>query len=100
MLVIPVQDFLKNNRGIDDGSDLPVDYMSALYDRIINNEIKMKVCTFAISDENPPLTLHMNFGHCTCIAEGYTDAPAWLPDEKLRSSFPFWQLASRLYSPL
>ena len=47
---VPVQDFLKNNRGIDDGSDLPVDYMSALYDRIINNEIKMKVCLSAISE--------------------------------------------------
>ena len=37
------QDFLKNNRGIDDGSDLPEEYMSNLYDRIINDEIKMKV---------------------------------------------------------
>lgn len=37
-----LQDFLKNNRGINDGADLPEDYMSELYDRIINNEIKMK----------------------------------------------------------
>ena len=49
LAVMPVQDFLKNNRGIDDGSDLPEDYMSALYDRIINDEIKMKVCPTAIS---------------------------------------------------
>ena len=34
--------FLKNNRGINDGQDLPEDFMCALYDRIINNEIKMK----------------------------------------------------------
>ena len=37
------QDFLRNNRGIDDGADLQEDYMSDLYDRIVNNEIKMKV---------------------------------------------------------
>ena len=36
-------DFLKNNRGIDDGQDLAEDYMSELYDRIIQDEIKMKV---------------------------------------------------------
>ncbi len=59
MAVVPVQDFLKNNRGIDDGSDLPVDYMSALYDRIINNEIKMKVCPLTIS-RDPLLKLHMH----------------------------------------
>jgi brefeldin A-inhibited guanine nucleotide-exchange protein len=32
--------FLKNNRGINDGQDLPPDFMKALYDRIVNNEIK------------------------------------------------------------
>ncbi|GFH13962.1 SEC7 domain-containing protein [Haematococcus lacustris] len=34
--------FLKNNRGINDKQDLPEDFMSALYDRIASNEIKMK----------------------------------------------------------
>ncbi|GIM16141.1 hypothetical protein Vretimale_18795, partial [Volvox reticuliferus] len=34
--------FLKNNRGINDGGDLPEDFMSALYDRIVSNGIKMK----------------------------------------------------------
>ncbi|KAG2485588.1 hypothetical protein HYH03_015653 [Edaphochlamys debaryana] len=34
--------FLKNNRGINDGADLPEEFMSALYDRIVSNEIKMK----------------------------------------------------------
>jgi brefeldin A-inhibited guanine nucleotide-exchange protein len=33
--------FLKNNRGINDGADLPADFMRALYDRIVNNEIKV-----------------------------------------------------------
>ena len=46
-----MQDFLKNNRGINDGADLPEDYMSELYDRIINNEIKMKVHTYPIHPE-------------------------------------------------
>ena len=34
--------FLRNNRGINDGGDVPAEFMSALYDRIISNEIKMK----------------------------------------------------------
>lgn len=43
LCMIALQDFLKNNRGINDGADLPEDDMSELYDRILNNEIKMKV---------------------------------------------------------
>lgn len=35
-------DFVRNNRGIDDGKDIPVEYMKSLYDRIVRNEIKMK----------------------------------------------------------
>lgn len=35
-------DFIRNNRGIDDGKDLPEDYLGALYDQIVRNEIKMK----------------------------------------------------------
>ena len=35
-------DFLKNNRGIDDGKDLDEDYLGGIYDRITTNEIKMK----------------------------------------------------------
>jgi brefeldin A-inhibited guanine nucleotide-exchange protein len=33
--------FLKNNRGINDGQDLPPDFMRSLYERIVNNEIKV-----------------------------------------------------------
>ena len=40
-----LQDFLRNNRGINDGGDLPEEYMSSLYERIQTNEIKMKVCS-------------------------------------------------------
>ncbi|KAF9075862.1 hypothetical protein BDP27DRAFT_1314622 [Rhodocollybia butyracea] len=36
------QDFVKNNRGINDGADLPEDLLSTIYDEITVNEIKMK----------------------------------------------------------
>ncbi|KAF9616941.1 hypothetical protein IFM89_033011 [Coptis chinensis] len=36
------EDFIRNNRGIDDGKDLPEDYLRSLYERISRNEIKMK----------------------------------------------------------
>jgi brefeldin A-inhibited guanine nucleotide-exchange protein len=35
-------DFLKNNRGINDGSDLPEDLLNDIYDEIQTNEIRMK----------------------------------------------------------
>ncbi|QHO08344.1 Brefeldin A-inhibited guanine nucleotide-exchange protein [Arachis hypogaea] len=35
-------DFIKNNRGIDDGKDVPEEYLRSLYERISKNEIKMK----------------------------------------------------------
>ncbi|KIX04082.1 uncharacterized protein Z518_07635 [Rhinocladiella mackenziei CBS 650.93] len=34
-----VEDFIKNNRGINDGQDLPSDYLSGIFDEIANNEI-------------------------------------------------------------
>ncbi|KAI4367330.1 hypothetical protein MLD38_023080 [Melastoma candidum] len=34
-------DFIRNNRGIDDGKDLPEEYLGALYDQIVKDEIKM-----------------------------------------------------------
>ncbi|ODH38979.1 hypothetical protein ACO22_02069 [Paracoccidioides brasiliensis] len=33
------QDFINNNRGINDNSDLPEEYLSGIYDEIANNEI-------------------------------------------------------------
>lgn len=36
------EQFFRNNRGINDGSDLPEDFMSEIYDEIQTNEIKMK----------------------------------------------------------
>lgn len=35
-------DFVKNNRGIDDGKDLPEDLLSTIYDEINEDEIRMK----------------------------------------------------------
>lgn len=35
-------DFIKNNRGINDGRDLPEELLSSIYDDIVNNEIRMK----------------------------------------------------------
>lgn len=35
-------DFIRNNRGIDDGNDLPEEYLRSLFERIYGNEIKMK----------------------------------------------------------
>ncbi|OBZ76081.1 Protein transport protein sec71 [Grifola frondosa] len=34
--------FIANNRGINDGSDLPEELLSSIYDDIVNNEIRMK----------------------------------------------------------
>ncbi|KAG8074252.1 hypothetical protein GUJ93_ZPchr0006g44990 [Zizania palustris] len=36
------EDFIRNNRGIDDGKDLPEEFMRSLYERIGKKEIKMK----------------------------------------------------------
>ncbi|KAL5562300.1 hypothetical protein UlMin_032047 [Ulmus minor] len=39
-------DFFRNNRGIDDGKDLPEEYLGAIYDQIVKNEIKMRADSF------------------------------------------------------
>ncbi|XP_071724366.1 LOW QUALITY PROTEIN: brefeldin A-inhibited guanine nucleotide-exchange protein 2-like [Rutidosis leptorrhynchoides] len=40
-------DFIRNNRGIDDGKDLPEEYLRSLFERISRKEIKMKEDDFA-----------------------------------------------------
>ncbi|KAK9690898.1 hypothetical protein RND81_09G161900 [Saponaria officinalis] len=35
-------DFVRNNRGIDDGKDLPEEYLGALYDQIVRNAIEIE----------------------------------------------------------
>lgn len=37
-----LDDFIKNNRGIDDGADIPREVLEAVFDEIQSNEIKMK----------------------------------------------------------
>lgn len=37
------EQYIKMNRGINDSKDLPEEYLSAIYDEIAGNEIKMKV---------------------------------------------------------
>ncbi|KAK9103545.1 hypothetical protein Sjap_020799 [Stephania japonica] len=44
-------DFIRNNRGIDDGKDLPEDYLRSLYERISRNEIKMKGDDMAVQQK-------------------------------------------------
>eukprot|EP01116_Phalansterium_solitarium_P024696 TRINITY_DN9119_c0_g1_i1.p1 TRINITY_DN9119_c0_g1~~TRINITY_DN9119_c0_g1_i1.p1 ORF type:complete len:1155 (+),score=322.34 TRINITY_DN9119_c0_g1_i1:118-3465(+) len=46
-------EFLRNNRGIDTGNDLPAEYMTSLYDKILNNEIKLdsEVSVFAKAEK-------------------------------------------------
>ncbi|EGF98164.1 uncharacterized protein MELLADRAFT_46109 [Melampsora larici-populina 98AG31] len=36
------QEFIRNNRGINQGADLPEEYLSAVYDEILADEIRMK----------------------------------------------------------
>ena len=36
------QQYIRMNRGINDSRDLPEEYLSAIYDEIADNEIKMK----------------------------------------------------------
>ncbi|CAM6091423.1 unnamed protein product [Calypogeia fissa] len=56
-------EFLRNNRGIDDGKDLHEDFMSALYDRIVSNEIKMKADTFVPSKQPTNLNRFPGLDH-------------------------------------
>ncbi|KAM0048372.1 putative Sec7 domain, mon2, dimerization and cyclophilin-binding domain, Sec7 domain superfamily [Helianthus debilis subsp. tardiflorus] len=44
-------DFIRNNRGIDDGKDLPEEYLRSLFERISRNEIKMKEDDFALQQK-------------------------------------------------
>uniref|UniRef100_A0A7N0TCL6 SEC7 domain-containing protein n=1 Tax=Kalanchoe fedtschenkoi TaxID=63787 RepID=A0A7N0TCL6_KALFE len=47
------EDFIRNNRGIDDGKDLPEEYLRSLYERISKNEIKMKEDDLSAQQRHP-----------------------------------------------
>lgn len=51
------QDFIKNNRGINDGSDLPEDYLIEIFNEIHSNEIVLKD-----EQEAALLSAHVNGG--------------------------------------
>ena len=44
-------DFIRNNRGIDDGKDLPEEYLRSLFERISRIEIKMKEDDLALQQK-------------------------------------------------
>ncbi|KAG2390609.1 Brefeldin A-inhibited guanine nucleotide-exchange protein [Vigna angularis] len=44
-------DFVRNNQRIDDGKDLAEEYLGALYDQIVKNEIKMNADSSAPQDK-------------------------------------------------
>ena len=46
-------DFLKNNRGIDEGKDLPAEVLEAIFDEIQTNEIVMKDQASASKSDSP-----------------------------------------------
>jgi brefeldin A-inhibited guanine nucleotide-exchange protein len=46
-------DFIRNNRGIDDGKDLPETYLGTLYDQIVKNEIKMSAGSSVPQNKQP-----------------------------------------------
>ncbi|OAY68445.1 Brefeldin A-inhibited guanine nucleotide-exchange protein 1 [Ananas comosus] len=46
-------DFIRNNRGIDDGKDLPEDYLGSLYDQIVKSEIKMSADSSTAQSKQP-----------------------------------------------
>ncbi|CAH6723573.1 protein transport protein Sec7p [[Candida] jaroonii] len=39
---MPLEQFIKNNDGIDDNKDIPREYLEAIYSEIANNEIKLQ----------------------------------------------------------
>ena len=42
------EEFIKNNRGINDSEDLPEEYLAKIYDEIASSEIKMKASSTVV----------------------------------------------------
>lgn len=62
------EDFIKNNRGINDGQDLPEDYLTGIYDEIKSNEIVLdtereRAAALGITVEVAPSGLASRAGH-------------------------------------
>ncbi|CAE6158068.1 unnamed protein product [Arabidopsis arenosa] len=70
-------DFVRNNRGIDDGKDLPEEYLGSLYDRVVKEEIKMN------SDTLAPQNKQVNGLNKLLGLDGILNLVSWMqPDEK------------------
>ncbi|CAJ2633477.1 unnamed protein product [Trifolium pratense] len=69
-------DFIRNNRGIDDGKDLPEEYLGALYDKIVRNEIKMK------ADSSAPQSKQENSFNRLLGLDGILNLVNWKQNEE------------------
>ncbi|GER57768.1 guanine nucleotide exchange family protein [Striga asiatica] len=68
-------DFIRNNRGIDNGKDLPEDYLGALYDQVVKNEIKMN------AEPSAPQSKHGNSLNKLLGLDGILNL-VWKPTEE------------------
>nr|KYP37697.1 Brefeldin A-inhibited guanine nucleotide-exchange protein 2 [Cajanus cajan] len=69
-------DFVRNNRGIDDGKDLPEEYLGALYDQIVKNEIKMN------ADSSAPQNKQANSFNRLLGLDGILNLVNWKQSEE------------------
>ncbi|XP_010436181.2 PREDICTED: brefeldin A-inhibited guanine nucleotide-exchange protein 1-like isoform X1 [Camelina sativa] len=69
-------DFIRNNRGIDDGKDLPEEYLGALYDQVVINEIKMS------SDSSAPESRQSNGLNKLLGLDGILNLVYWTQTEE------------------
>ncbi|XVF67105.1 hypothetical protein PTKIN_Ptkin10aG0093900 [Pterospermum kingtungense] len=69
-------DFIRNNRGIDDGKDLPEEYLGALYDQIVKNEIKMN------ADSSVPQSKQANSLNKLLGLDGIINLVSWKQTEE------------------
>ncbi|XP_039014539.1 brefeldin A-inhibited guanine nucleotide-exchange protein 1-like [Hibiscus syriacus] len=69
-------DFIRNNRGIDDGKDLPEEYLGALYDQIVKNEIKMN------ADSSAPHSKQANSLNKLLGLDGILNLVSWKQTEE------------------
>nr|KJB77457.1 hypothetical protein B456_012G138200 [Gossypium raimondii] len=69
-------DFIRNNRGIDDGKDLPEEYLGALYDQIVKNEIKIN------ADSSVPQSKQANSLNKLLGLDGILNLVSWKQTEE------------------
>ncbi|KAL4392917.1 hypothetical protein AHAS_Ahas03G0393000 [Arachis hypogaea] len=69
-------DFIRNNRGIDDGKDLPEEYLGSLYEQIVKNEIKMN------ADSSAPQSKQANSFNRLLGLDGILNLVNWKQNEE------------------